>query len=219
LRIKILIADDQRIGREGLCALFKGEEDMEVIGAAEDGSAVVELTESLYPDVVLMGLEIPGLNPVGIARRVLEIKPAVRVIGLSSAGVDGQLVRDFLAAGAAGFITKSNGFADFLSAVRLVMTKRIYLSPDVAEVMVDQYIRRPGPDRQNMTMAALTPRERDVLQLVAEGMSTKEAATALKISAKTVDMHRQNIMNKLSLHSIAELTKYAIRQGITALHF
>ncbi|MGA2230446.1 MAG: response regulator transcription factor [Tepidisphaeraceae bacterium] len=217
MRTKIVISDDQRINIEGLKALFTSAPEIEVVGAAEDGHGVVELTQSLSPDVVLMGMDIPGLNAMDATRRMLELKPSVRIIGLSS-DIDGQLVRELLAAGGAGFITKCNGFTDFLDAVRSVMAKRIYLSPDVAQVMVDQYVLRPTAERNGSALVNLTPREREVLQLVCEGMSTKQAATTLKISTKTVDMHRQHIMNKLQLHSVAELTKYAIREGITALH-
>ena len=219
VRVKIVIVDGQRIAREGLCALFKGEQDMEVLGYTENGEGALQLTRTLLPDVVLMALEADGSNTIGVTRQLLEVKPDVRVIGLSSNGVNGQFVRELLSAGAAGLITRWNGFSDFLNAVRVVMARRIYLSPDVAEVMVDQYLLKPAPDRKTDGVASLTPREREVLQLVSEGMSTKEVAAALKISGKTVDMHRQNIMNKLSLHSVAELTKYAIREGITALHY
>lgn len=217
MRTKIVISDDQRISVEGLKALFTSAPEMEVVGEAEDGHGVVQLTQTLSPDVVLMGMNMPGLDVMDATRRMLELKPSVRIIGISS-DIDGQLVRELLAAGGAGFITKCNGFTDFLNAVRSVMAKRIYLSPDVAQVMVDQYVIGPSGERNGSALGALTPREREVLQLVCEGMSTKATAAALKISTKTVDMHRQHIMSKLQLHSVAELTKYAIREGITALH-
>jgi DNA-binding NarL/FixJ family response regulator len=215
LRIKIVIADEQRIGREGLRALFASAEDMEILGEAENDQTLIELTQTLSPDVVLMGLDVPGAKAVDTTVRMLQVKPSVRVIGLAH-GFDGRFLRDFLTAGGAGFITRFNGFSDFLTAVRSVMNKRVYLSQDVAERMVDQYVLRPSADQPAST--ALSPRQREVLQLVAEGMSTREAADALKISNKTVDMHRQHIMNKLQLHSVAELTKYAIREGLSTLH-
>jgi len=158
---------------------------------------------------------LSGPRAVETTRQMLQVRPSVIVIGLSH-DVDGQLVREFLAAGGAGFITKCNGFADFLTAVRSVMTRRVYLSPDVAERMVDQYVLGSLEDKP--VLAALSPRQLEVLRLVADGMSTKEVAAALKISSKTVDMHRQHIMQRLQLRSVAELTKYAIREGLTALH-
>jgi DNA-binding NarL/FixJ family response regulator len=145
---------------------------------------------------------------------MLQVKPSVRVIGFSH-GFHGQFIRDFLTAGGAGFITRLNGFSEFLAAVRAVMSKRVHLSQAVAEQMVDQYVLHPSTE--HTPSSALSQRQREVLRLVAEGLSTKEAAAALKISTKTVDMHRQHIMNKLQLRSIAELTKYAIREGITTL--
>ena len=213
--IKIVIADEHRIGREGLKSLFQAEPEMSVVGEAEDGQAVVQLISSLSPDVVLMGLDMPGLSGVDATRQMLQLKPSVRVIGLAAV-VDAQMVRDILAAGGVGFITKCNSFADFVAAVRSVMAQRIYLSSDVALAMVNQYVLRPPPDVARPS-GTLTPREREVLQLVAGGMSTKQTAIALKISTKTVDMHRQHIMGKLNIHSVAELTKYAIREGLTEL--
>jgi two-component system, NarL family, response regulator NreC len=217
VRIKLVIADEQRINREGLRSLFSAETDMEVVGEADNGRAAVQMTQNLGPDVVLMGLGMPGLNSIDATRQMIAAKPSVRVIGLSN-DADGQRVRELLAAGGAGFITRFNGFAEIAAGVRSVVSKHVYLSPDVAQVMVDQYVLRPPADRPPSGYGTLTPREREVLQLVAEGLSTKEAAAALKISSKTVDMHRQHIMSKLQLRSVAELTKYAIREGITALH-
>jgi DNA-binding NarL/FixJ family response regulator len=217
LGIKIVIVDDQKIGREGLRSLFTTEPEMEIVGEAEDGRAAVQLAQHLAPHVVLMGIGTCGMELLEATRQMLELSPALRIIGLSHV-VDAAMVREFLATGAAGFITKSNGFSDFLIAIRAVMSRRIYLSPDVAQAMVDQYVLRPPGDRAGTANGQLTLREREVLRRVADGMSTKETAAALKISTKTVDMHRQHIMNKLKLRSVAELTKYAIRQGITALH-
>jgi DNA-binding NarL/FixJ family response regulator len=214
MRIKLVIAEDHRIGCEGMRALFSSDPEMEILGQAEDTQALIGLAQSLSPDVVLMGLTLPKARAVEATKQLLEFKPGIRVIGLSH-GVDGPFIREFLSAGGAGFITRCNGLADFLTAIRSVMTKRIYLSPDVAERMVDEYVLRP---QEPPALQALSKRQKEVLQLVAQGMSTRETAAALKISTKTVDMHRHHIMDKLQLHSVAELTKYAIREGITALH-
>lgn len=190
---------------------------MEVLAEVENARAAVQLNSTHSPDVILLGLEMPGLTGIDAVKQLLSARPNVRIIGLAN-DIDAQLVRELLAAGAAGFITRSNGFAEFSSGVRSVHLRHVYLSPDVAQVMVNQYVLRPPGDRQGNTVGSLSRREKEVLQLVAEGLSTKEAAAALKISTKTVDMHRQHIMGKLELRSIAELTKYAIRQGLTALH-
>jgi two-component system, NarL family, response regulator NreC len=217
MRTRIVIADDHKIGREGLRALFKSEDDIEVIGEADDKESLLRVTQKLSPDIVFLSLGIPGLNGIEATRQMLAAMPTLRVIGLAPTA-DGQFVRELLAAGSAGFITWRNGFTDFLAAIRSVMAQRTYLSPDVAQIMMDQYVLRPRMDPREMDNPALTPREREVLQLVAEGMSTKEVAAQLELSTKTVDMHRQHIMGKLKLHSVAELTKYAIREGLTALH-
>jgi DNA-binding NarL/FixJ family response regulator len=158
-----------------------------------------------------------AVDGVDATRQILGANPSIRILGMS-AELDVHRVREFLAAGGAGFVTKGDSFSEMLRAVRAVMTKRIYLSPDVADALVANYVLRPPADRAAAEPAILSLREREVLQLVAEGMTTKAAASTLKISAKTVDMHRQRIMNKLKIHSVAELTKYAIREGIAALH-
>ena len=217
MRIKLVIADEQKINREGLRALFSNEPDIEVVGDADNPRAAIHLNTTASPDVILLDLDMPGLTGIDAVRQMLAARPSLRIIGLADE-VDAQLVRELLATGAAGFITRSNGFAEFSAGVRSVHSRHVYMSPDVAQVMVNQYVLRPPGDRQGNSVGALSRREREVLQLVADGLSTKEAAAALKISTKTVDMHRQHIMGKLQLRSIAELTKYAIRQGLTALH-
>lgn len=215
--IKILIAESQPISREGLRALFGTQSDMEVVGEANDGQAAVDLAAQLGPDVLLINANIPGLDGIQATRQILAVNQEIRVIAMSD-NVDGHFVRQWLGAGAAGFVAKTNGFSEFLSAIRSALARKIYLSPDVAQVMVDKYVLNVEPDKPSAAVGTLTTREREVLQLVAEGMSTKEAAAELNISTKTVDMHRQHIMRKLRIHSVAELTKYAIREGITALH-
>jgi DNA-binding NarL/FixJ family response regulator len=217
LGIRLVIADEQRIGREGLRALFAAEQDIEIVGEASDGRSAVRATEDLTPDVVLFGLEMMDLSAVDATRQIKGLRPSVRVIGLADV-VNARLVRELLAAGGAGFITRRNAFADFVNAIRAVMERRIYLSPDVAQAMVDQYILGAPAAAAGDGIGTLTPREREVLQHISSGMSTREAAAELKISTKTVDMHRQRMMSKLKIRSIAELTKFAIREGITALH-
>src|ERR1700683_2086082 len=188
---------------------------MEIVGEGEDGTTAVALALRLEADILLINLNMPGMDAIDAARQILAINSSVRIIAMAD-NVDGQSVREFLSAGGAGFVSKTNGFSDFLTAIRSVMVKKIHLSPDVAQVMVDKYVLNIEPDRPGPGIGTLTVREREVLQLVADGMSTKEAAAALNISNKTVDMHRQHIMRKLRIHSVAELTKYAIREGITA---
>jgi DNA-binding NarL/FixJ family response regulator len=215
--IRVIVAEVRGLGREGLCQLFATQKDFEIIGEADDGHAAVPLAGDLSPDVIVMSLKMRSTDSIGATRRILIANPAVRIVGMS-ADPDIHGVREFLAAGGAGFISKGNSFSELLRAIREVITKRIYLSPDIADALVANYVLHPPSDLSGFSSAALSTREREVLQFVAEGMTTKAAASALQISAKTVDMHRQRIMKKLKIHSVAELTKYAIREGIATLH-
>lgn len=216
MEIRVLIAEARGVGREGLCNLFTTQQDVEIVGQADDGHAVIPLAGSLSPDVIILTVHARGMDGIDATRRILAANPSIRIVGMS-AELDIHCVREFLSAGGAGFVTRSNSFAELIRAVRAVITKRIYLSPDVADALVANYVLGPSLDRPSTGPAMLSLREREVLQLVAEGLTTKAAASSLKISAKTVDMHRQRIMNKLKIHSIAELTKYAIREGIATL--
>ncbi len=212
--IRLLIADDHKLMREGLRALLTGESDIDVIGEAGDGRAIVKMAEKLSPDVVLMDISMPQLNGIEATRQIEDLSGSTRVIALSM-HADRLFVEGVLKAGAAGYLLKDSAFDELAQAVRAVSNGQKYLSPGVAGVVVDGFL--------NANVAAaevdgnLTSREREVLQLVTEGIPTRDIAAQLHISVKTVESHRRAVMQKLNLFTVAELTKYAIRNGITRL--
>jgi DNA-binding NarL/FixJ family response regulator len=212
---RILLADDHRILRQGLRTMLASERDFEVIAEAEDGRTAVEMAERLMPNVVVMDIGMPGLNGIEATRQIVERVPSVRVIALS-AYADRRLIAEILKAGASGYLLKESAFEELAEAIRTAAAKKVYLSPQIAAELVEDYVRMskdPGPS----VFESLSPREREVLQLIAEGQSTKEVARILKVSVKTVETHRRQLMNKLELFSVAELTRYAIREGLVSL--
>jgi len=216
MSIRLLLADDHRIMREGLKALVEKEPDMDVIGEAETGKATVELAGKLSPHLVVMDIAMPDLNGIEATRRIVKATPNVRVVALS-AHADQHFIREMLAAGAAAYVLKDTAYEELVRAIREVMRGKKYLSPDIARGVLDSYVKLSRPLSENPAFVVLTDREREVLQMIAEGKSTKEIAGELAVSVKTVETHRRNIMEKLDLHSIAELTKYAIREGVTSV--
>ena len=218
MAIKLAIAYERGIVREGLCSLFSARDDVEVIGEADDVTMAVQLAGNPSLQVLIVSRQLGDCPAEEIVRRIIEVNAAVRIIGVSD-NLDIQSVRQFLAAGGSGFITKNNGFSEIIRATHAVLNKRVYMSPDVADAMVAKYVLTPMGDPPPPSEKALSARQREVLQHVAKGMTTKDTAAALNISTKTVDMHRQRIMNKLKIHSVARLTKYAIRQGLAELQY
>ena len=215
MSIRVLVVDDHTIVKEGLCALLKEEAAVEVIGDAADGRTAVRLAEELDPDVVLMDVALPGLNGIEATRQIIRSKPRIRVLALSMYA-DGTYVSEMLKAGASGYLLKDCEFEELTRAIRTVAADHTYLSPQVSDVVVTDYLDHLSEDNQSAA-SMLTPREREVLQLLAEGESTKEIAEKLYISVKTVETHRRQIMEKLDIFTIAELTKFAISHGITSL--
>jgi DNA-binding NarL/FixJ family response regulator len=215
MRIRIVLADDHRIMREGLRSLVADLPDMEVIGEAADGRTAVELARTLAPDVIIMDIGMPDLNGIEATRQIVAQVPTVKVIALSMHS-DSRFVSGMLKAGASGYLLKDCAFEELARAIQTVAANRVYLSPGIAGLVVKDYVGRL-PAATLPATAALTGREREVLQLVAEGWSTKDIATHLHLSVKTVETHRQQIMNRLGLHSVAKLTKYAIGEGLTSL--
>ncbi len=209
------MADDHKITRQGLRSLIDENSDMEVVAEAENGRDAVELARSLSPDVVIMDVSMPDLNGVEATRQIIQDNPGVRVIALSMHS-DTLFVSEMLKSGASGYLLKDCAFEELEQAVRTIIQGKAYLSPSISGVVVEDYLHRLSK-AQMSTSEVLTDREREVLQLIAEGRSTKQIALKLHISAKTVETHRRQIMNKLDLHTVAELTKYAIRKGLTAL--
>jgi len=215
MSIRILLADDHKIIREGLRALLVNQRDIDVIGEAEDGRSTVKLSQELSPDVVIMDISMPDMNGIEAARQIISRDSRIKVIALSVHS-DKRFVIEMLNAGASGYLLKDCAFEELANAIRTVMSNRSYLSPAITDVMIQDY--RNLLSRETLSVfSLLSPREREILQLFAEGKSTKEIAFDLDISIKTVETHRQQIMKKLDIHTIAELTKYAIKEGLTTL--
>ncbi|MGA2172280.1 MAG: response regulator transcription factor [Sedimentisphaerales bacterium] len=213
MSIRILLADDHKITRQGLHSLLEKQQDMEVVAEAENGRTAVRLAAELAPDVVIMDLTMPDLNGVEATKQILNKSPDIKIIALSMHS-DSLFVTEMLKSGAAGYLLKECAFEELTRAIRTVMGSKTYLSPSISGVVVEDYIQRLSKtDSSNSDI--LSDREREVLQLLAEGNSTKQVALKLHISVKTVETHRRQIMSKLNIHTVAELTKYAIRKGIT----
>ena len=215
MSIRILLVDDHKITRQGLRSLLEKKPDMKVVGEAQDGHTAVRFTGELLPDVVIMDITMPDLNGVEAARQIVNKLNGVKVIALSMHS-DASFVSEMLKNGASGYLLKDCAFEELDRAIRAVVAGKTYLSPAISGVVVDDYLYCltkgdfSGSD-------VLTDREREVLQLITEGKSTKQTALKLYISVKTVETHRRQIMNKLGIYTIAELTKYAIRKGLTSL--
>lgn len=213
MTIRIMLVDDHSVVREGFRGLLQQQADMEVVGEAGDGRTGVRLAEELKPDVVVMDVAMQGLNGVEATRQVLKQVPDVKVLALSM-HPGKRVVGEMLQAGALGYLTKSCALEELVHAVRTVAAGQTYLSSAVEQ---PDGLGGSRPGRPSTGKTDLSQREREVLQLVAEGMSTKEVAATLHVSTKTIETHRSNIMRKLGIHSIAELTKFAVREGLTPL--
>ena len=212
---RIILADDHGIMREGLRALLEKQSGIEVIAEADNGRTTVELSRELKPDVVIIDIAMPDLNGIEATRQIVAESPGVKVIALSMHS-DRKFVREMLSAGASGYMLKDSAFEELDKAVSTVNDNKTYLSPGIAETVVKDYLGKIVTDNSAASIA-LTNREREVLQLFAEGKTTKQIASLLFVSIKTIETHRKQIMDKLGLNSIAELTKYAIREGLTSL--
>lgn len=210
---RILLADDHKIMREGLRALIEKHSQFEIVGQAEDGLTAVKLAQDLMPDIVIMDIGMPGLNGIEATRRIKAMVPGTRIIALSMY-YDKRFVSGVLGAGASGYLRKDCALDELVTAIQVVTKNGTYLSPRVAGVK--KYANHL-PKRSRTDLAGLTDRQRDVLQSLSEGKNTKQIASALKISVKTVETHILNIKGKLDIHSTAELTRYAIREGLTFL--
>jgi two-component system response regulator NreC len=206
--IRILLADDHAVVRQGFKMILSAQPDMEIVGEAGNGREAVELAEKLRPDVVVMDVAMPELNGIEATRRLTAANPHARVIALSM-HKDSVYVREILRAGARGYLLKDSGAGDLVLAVRAVAGGESYLSPAVSNAVLDDY-------RRHVTnpIDLLTSREREVLQMLAEGKTNKEIAVVLNLSVYTVDAHRGRIMEKLNLHSINELVRFAVRNGL-----
>ena len=200
--------------RSGLATMIGLQGDMEIVGEAENGRAAVELTKKLSPDIVLMDITMPELNGIDAAQQISALDPAPKIIVLSLHS-DQRHVTDALKAGASGYVVKDSPLEELVVAIRAVCQGRVYLSPQISGGVLHDY-RRCVPGSGSPDFATLSPREREVLQLIPEGKSTKAIATALYVSKKTIDTHRAHILTKLHASSVAELVKHAIREGLTS---
>jgi len=212
MSIRIILADDHAIVRHGLNRSFQQEKDVEVIAQAQNGRSAVQLAKELSPTVVVMDIGMPDLNGIEATRQITRESPQVKVIALSMHSSK-RYVTEMFKAGASGYLLKNCDFEELADAVRIVAGGKTYISPSISDVVVQDYVN--GSVEENSAFSVLTRREREVVQLLAEGKTTKQAALCLYISPKTVEVHRLNIMNKLNMDSIAKLTKYAIQEGLT----
>jgi len=215
--MRILIADDHGMMREGLKFLIKKEADMEVVGEAEDGLTAVKLAKELQPDVIIMDVSMPNLNGVEAAKLIMHEVPSTRIIALSMY-FNRSYVMNMLKAGAVGYVLKSYFFDELVRAIRAVAAGERYLSPKVTAVLIENYVNQAA-DANGSSDGMLSDRERQMLPLLAEGQSVKQIALRLHINPKTADANRRHIMNKLGIYNVAELTKYAIREGLTSPEF
>lgn len=214
MSLRILLADDHRIVVEGLRSLIEKTRDLTVVAEAATGREAVKLAQERHADIVIMDINLPDMNGIEATRQLLSVMPHVKVIGLSMHS-DKRYVKGMLRAGACGYIVKADIFDDVLKAIEAAAKGRFYLSPRITGLVIEDSLFH-SPESASSSLSRLTSREREILQLLAEGWATKDIASKLHLSQKTVHSHRQQIMSKLNLHSIAELTKYAIREGITS---
>lgn len=219
--IRVGLADDHRIMRDGLCALLGRQADMEVVGTAADGLEAVRLAREQQPDVMITDINMPGLNGIEAVRRICSEQPQVRMLCLSVHD-DSRTVLAVLHAGAAGYVLKDSSCDELAGAIRKVMGRQIYLSPELVTVVVGEWRQQVDRPPAASTASApsaprLTPRERELVQLLSEGFGTQDIAERLHVSSKTVATHREHVMHKLNMGSVAELTRFALREGLSSL--
>ena len=212
MSIRIVLADDHKVLRQGLSRAFSAEEDMEVVGETDNGYDVIELARKVSPDVIIMDIAMPGMNGIEATRQIYKELPDIKIIALSMHSVK-KMVHEMFKAGAKGYLLKDCEYDELIKAIRIVVGGKVYLSPAITEVVVDNML---NPSEAKNAFDVLSDRERQVLQLLAEGKTTKQIARALFVSPKTIEGHRTKIMHKLDIDSVANLTKYAIREGLTS---
>jgi two-component system response regulator NreC len=213
--ITVVIADDHMIVRDGLRSLLERQPDMEVVAEADNGRTALKHVKELSPDVVIMDIGMRELNGIDATRQLVKMSPKVKVLALSMYS-DKRFIKGMLKAGASGYMLKDSAFKELIDAIRVIVGGKIYISPSVASIVMDDYLEHSS-ERESSTRSLLTVRELEVLQLLAEGKSTKQIALNLSISIKTIESHRNRVMQKTGVNNIADLTKYAIREGIISL--
>ena len=215
MSIQIIIADDHKLIRQGLASLLARTSEIVVVGQANNGREAVQLTEKHRPDLVVMDVSMPDLNGIDATRQIIARSPKTRVIALSMHS-DRQFVAEMFRAGARGYLLKDSAFEELATAILKVARNETYIAPKLGAFRIEEYAAS-GESNRMPTKPRLSDREREVLQLMAEGNGTKEIAAQLHLSAKTVETHRQHLMDKLDIYSVAELTKFAIREGLTTV--
>lgn len=215
-KLNIIIADDHKIVREGLRMILEREKDITVIAEAENGIEALKLSEKLAPDLVLIDISMPEMNGIETTQNITEKLPNTYVLILSMCA-EKEFVIEALSAGAKGYMLKDCAATDLVVAIRNVAAGGVYLSQKIAELIVTEYIQAPAESPNTASSSCLSPREKEVLKLIANGRNTKEIAFSLQVSVKTVETYRQHVMKKLSLHSVADLVKYAIREGLISV--
>ncbi len=213
-KIRVLLVDDHTIVRQGLRSLLDSHEDIEVVGEAENGRQAFEKTEQVIPDIVILDITMPSLNGIEATRQIKKLKPEIKVIVLTVHDSE-EYVHQVLQAGASGYLLKESAVSDLVSAIHAVGKGDIFLSPTISKVVVKDYIKHTeGYSKAFDSLDILTGREREVLQLIAEGHTNREVARLLKLSVKTIDVHRSHIKEKLHIRDTAGLIKYSIKKGL-----
>lgn len=215
-KIRILLVDDHRILRDGISSLLKEYSDMEIVGEAADGRNALNLVKELLPDLVIMDISMPDLNGIDATRKILASYPNIKIMALSM-HYDKHFVSEIFKAGASGYLLKDCAFDEMAHAIRVIMSGKTYINPQIASLVVESLVSDSPRAHNKHAFSLLTEREREVLQLIAEGKSTKQIASNLNVSTKTVESHRRQVMGKLNIRNIADLTKYAIREGLISI--
>lgn len=215
MKIKILLADDHKLMRDGLRALIEEQTEMEVVATAENGRTAVHMARKHKPDVALVDISMPDLNGIDATRQIINELPFIKIIALSMHS-DRQFVEGMLKAGACGYLLKDCAVSELVQAIKSVVNDQVYLSPAITGTVVKSFLNHLEKD-MDLSNEKLTPREREVLQLIAEGLKTREIAGNLNVSIKTVETHRRKLMEKLKVDNIAALTKIALKMGLTSL--
>ncbi len=215
MKITVMIADDHMIVRDGLRSLLEKQPDIEVVAEADNGRTALKYAQQLSPDVIIMDIGMHGMNGIDATRQIIGKLPDVKILALSMYS-DKQFIKGMFKAGASGYMLKDSASKELVDAIRIVADSKVYISPSIAGVVTEDYLERLA-EKDTSVHSVLTSREVEVLQLLAEGESTKQAASTLGVSTKTIESHRQNIMKKLDIDNIVDLIKYAIREGITHL--
>lgn len=212
-KIRVLIAEDHTIVRQGLYTLLKSHDNFEVVGEAKDGIEAIEKAKELLPDIVLMDITMPALNGVEATRQIKKILPEVKVVVLTM-HTDKDYVHQILQSGAACYLDKESADTDLIAALQAAYHNKVFLSPSVSKIVVEDYVHHSKHEVETDSLELLTPRERAILQLVAEGCSNKEIARRLSVSVNTINNHRANIMRKLDIHDTAGLIRYSVKKGL-----